>query len=103
VNTNQGTQINPVELKNLLTRSLMGDEESAAVYLELEGRMSEVVKAATTTDPTQAAVAKQALFLLANLALSNVRAAEIWATLGHAGRERLIIAATTAEEPELAW
>jgi hypothetical protein len=102
--------IHQEELMELISRSLMGEEEKAAVYRELQGRMSEVINAATTTNPAQPAVAEQALILLGNLtansddiaANSAVRAAEFWATLGKAGRAAVLAAATDPAQPAVA-
>ncbi|WP_168920740.1 hypothetical protein [Polaromonas vacuolata] len=94
-------QIHPEELEKLLNRSRIGHEEQAAVYGELEGRMSEVVNAAT--NPQQPEVARQALKLLDELTQnSDVRAARLWATLGAAGRAALVTAATSTAQPAVA-
>jgi hypothetical protein len=73
------------------------------VYRELKGRIPEIVNAATTTSPAEPKVKTLALRLLVDLVHSSrVRAAELWAILGTAGRAAVVTAATNPTEPEVA-
>jgi hypothetical protein len=65
--------------------------------------MSEVINAATTTNPAQPELASTALYLLVSLSQgSGVKRAELWATLGAAGRAAVVTAATSTAEPAVA-
>jgi hypothetical protein len=105
VETHQRVQIHQEELIGLHHRSRISEEEKAAVCRELQGRMSEVINAPTTTNPAQPAAQMLTLSLLARLtANSDVRAAEFWATLGAAGRAAVVATATnptTLAEPSV--
>ncbi|WP_168922520.1 hypothetical protein [Polaromonas vacuolata] len=103
VETHQSVKIHQEELTKLISRLLISHEEKVAVYRELQGRMSEVINAVTTTNPAQPAVAQQTLILLRHLtANSDAIAADLWATLGDAGHAAVVAAATNPEQPALA-
>jgi hypothetical protein len=73
------------------------DDRLAEIWATL-GAAGRAAVIAAATDPE---LAEGALFLLANLAISDVIAAELWATLGPAGRAAVVTAATDPVQPEV--